>query len=121
MKKLLPASSTFRTSVGNIPNGPEFVRAAFHNMRGYHGDCQIRLALDSPLSRPIYRVEFFIHDEINGEEVAFPQPAAAFQGTKHRELTYDDAEARSAWSLVAMSYKDMKQLIGELRGLLPPP
>lgn len=118
-KKLLPLDATLRLLARDLKDPHEFVRAVYANMAGHQHDCQVRLALDTRASFPDYQVEFFIYGDVDGEEVAFPQTAAVFNGRNHQEVTYDGTELARPWSLKAMTHPEIRQLHGELRGILP--
>lgn len=118
MKKQLPRDATLRSIVGELKHQREFVRSVFANMAGHMQDCQVRLALDTGTRSPDYRVEFFIYDEIDGEEVAFPQTADIFSGGTHKAV--DLFETDRNWSTNALGHAEIKQLHGELLGRLQP-
>lgn len=118
MESLLPRDCTLRSLAHQMSAPVEFVRAVFANMAGYQQDCQARLALNCKAARPDYQIEFLIYDEIDGEEVIIPQTAAVFIGSKHIEPTYDDATLDRPWSSHAMTWLEVRQLLGELRGLI---
>ncbi|MDW9358925.1 hypothetical protein [Sinorhizobium meliloti] len=118
MKAPLPADCTLWSLKGNLKDPKEFVRQVLGNMTGHQRDCQIRLALDCPALYPDYQVEFFIYDDVEGEEIAFAQTAAVFKGRGHREVTYDGTELNRPWSSKTMTFLEVQQLLGELRGIL---
>ncbi|MGO7531701.1 hypothetical protein [Rhizobium leguminosarum] len=114
MKKLLPQDSTLRTLNDVIRSPENFARDVLGNMVGFQRDCQVRLALNSAAKAPDYAVEFLIYDDIDGEEVAFPQTAGVYLGRGHRAVTYDGTVLDRPWSQTAMKYTEVQQLIGEL-------
>jgi hypothetical protein len=114
VKRLLPATSTLATLAAEINNAENFARDVLGNMTGHKRDCQVRLALNSAAKAPDYAVEFLIYDDIDGEEVAFPQTAGVYLGRGHRAVTYDGTVLDRPWSQTAMKYTEVQQLIGEL-------
>ncbi|MGO7269816.1 hypothetical protein ACCS56_17585 [Rhizobium ruizarguesonis] len=116
MKRLLPATSTLATLAAEINNAENFARDVLGNMTGHKRDCQVRLALDTTVKWPDYRIEFFIYDDIDGEEVAFPQTAGIYRGRGHRAVPYDGKEHDRPWSHAAMRFAEVQQLIGKLMG-----
>ncbi|RVQ04150.1 hypothetical protein [Sinorhizobium meliloti] len=115
MKPPLPADCTLWSLRGSLKDPKEFVRQVLGNMTGHQRDCQVRLALDSKPSGPDYRIEFFIYDTIEGEQVAFPQTAAIFKGRAHTETLYDGTELDRPWSAEAMTFQEVQHLLGQLR------
>lgn len=120
MKGLLPSDCTFRSISGELKGATEFVRSAFHNMTGCNQDCQVRIALDSNVRFPDYRLEMLIEDEEGGETIVHAQPIAVFSGRNHKGTLSDADNLSRPWSSAAMTYAEVQRLLGELRGILSP-
>ncbi|MBX5175329.1 hypothetical protein HJB77_03335 [Rhizobium lentis] len=120
MKPLLSSDSTIRSVKTELKDAMEYVRSAFGNMAGYHKDCQIRLALDSSPRFPDYLVEMLFYDDEDGQEIVRAQTMAVFSGRTHKGELLDDKNISRPWSSQAMSYLEVRTLVGELRGILPP-
>ena len=120
-KNHLPIGSTLASAAENCRKPTEFVRSVFANMAGYHKDSQVRLALDSNPRFPDYLIEMLFSDEEEGESVLHAQSIAVFSGKDHVGALTDEINIRRPWSSEAMSYTDVRQLLGRLRGILPSP
>lgn len=120
-KRLLPADCRLASAVENLRNPTEFVRAVLANMAGYHKDCQLRIALDSNPRCPDYLIEMLFDDEEDGEVVVHSQSIATFSGKDHVGTLTDGPRLRRPWSSHAMSYSEVQQLLGHLRGMIPHP
>lgn len=114
---MMPQTVTVRDVAQTVADPAEYVRRVFDNMRGYHRDCQVRLAVDRQVKQPDYLVELLIYDEEDGIEVAVPQAMAVFSGRTH---TGEDAWGQNkvrTWSTEAMNWSEVQVLLGELRGI----
>ncbi len=120
MKGQLPSDCTFRSISGELKDATEFVRSAFHNMTGCNQDCQVRIALDSNMRFPDYRLEMLFEDEEDGETIIHAQPIAVFSGRNHKGTLSDAGNLSRPWSSAVMSYKQVQRMLGELRGILSP-
>lgn len=94
----------------------EFVRRVLDNMTGYHQECQVRLVIDSAPARPDYGVEMLFEDEVDGERVDIPQPMTVVPGRTHAAVLAIDVPESGHWSSEAMTFAEVQQLLGELRG-----
>ncbi|MCV3737922.1 hypothetical protein OCK02_17100 [Rhizobium sp. TRM96647] len=118
-RKLLAADCDLETIAGSLRDAVEFVRSVFANMAGYSKDCQVRIALDSNPRCPDYLIEMLFHDEEGGHAIVHAQAIAVFSGKNHVGALADDANIRRTWSSSAMTYSNVQQLLGRLRGVLP--
>ncbi len=121
MKQLLPSDCDFRSISDELKNPTEFVRAALGNMAGCSQECQVRIALDSNVRFPDYRLEMLFEDGDGGETIIHAQSIAVFSGRKHEGTLSDASNLSRPWSSAAMTYAQIQQLLGELRGILSPP
>lgn len=115
MAMALPRDCTLRTIASELKAPTEFVRLVLRNMTGLQRDCQVRLLLTSNIRYPDYQIEDFIYDVDDGEERRIPVEAKIVRGRNHTELDYENEAIPTEWSLQAMHYREVQQLLGELR------
>nr|CAD6611373.1 hypothetical protein RKHAN_02390 [Rhizobium sp. Khangiran2] len=104
----------------------EYVRAVFHNVhefRKQHGSGFVRIGITGRGKAPHYRIEpdfelgGFLDDIIEGGE-AVAKHYSAFDGRSHTRLEWGMDELRNEhWSQGKMSYEEIRDLLGYLRGI----
>lgn len=106
---------TINDVVASLKDPVEYVRRVFDNMRGYHRDCQVRLALDRKSNPPDYIIDMLIYDEIDGQEAIIPQSIAVFSGRTHNCEEDPEKNMNRLWSETAMTWIEVQALLGKLR------
>lgn len=119
MKTAIPADATLRTLAGTLVRSVDFVRSVLENMTGYYQDCQVRAACNSDPRRPDYLLEMLFFDQEDGAEVVHRQSVTVFQGKTQKGACSMDDRAERVWSDSAMSFREVQQLLGDLRGVDP--
>lgn len=134
----LPQNVTIREIVGALHDPVEYVRQVFGNMMKVkharheciqqHDEPVVRIGVTGQGAYPHYRVDpsadqlevleaYEEYDE--GKENDYREYYfRAFHGRSHKELTWGIMELRGdSWSTGHMTLKEIRELLGELRGL----
>ncbi|MGO7837671.1 hypothetical protein ELG83_30240 (plasmid) [Rhizobium leguminosarum] len=114
-QKPLPNYSTLRSLANGIKDPEEFVRRVLANMQGLKRDCAIRVDIASQAKNPGYYLFDFIYDMEDGLEVQHEILMGRFDGKTHRSVEIDDLGSQVNSSTNSMHYREVQQLLGELR------
>jgi len=119
-------NATIRDVLGTLSNPVEYVRGVFqnlHEMRRENRRVVVRIGSQGYGSAPHYRVD----EQTQREKLFSPGevepayiPLAAFRGSGHKPLvaTGDEDILRDEhWSTASSSYEELRELLGEVRGV----
>ena len=116
----LAANATIADIITKLDNPVEYVRSVLGNMldcNKEHGEAFVRIGTTGRGIVPHYRVEPKLNIDVFENDDLWAAHFVAFHGRNHKRLDWGLRELRvENWSRGNMSYKEVQNLLGTLRG-----
>lgn len=118
----LPDGITLADLVCTLDNAENYLRMAFGNMhevRKEHGEVVLRVGRSGTGQKPHYLIDVASLKRVLGEEKVSFLSVASFRGDNHKPYTPEGEEADilrdESWSTGAMTYEEIRTLLGQIR------
>jgi len=114
---------TIRDIIGTLANAEEYVRQVLGNMAAFRKDAaepMIRIGVTGDGIVPYYRIEPFQSRETDHALQGlseYIEHMKVFNGRSHRKMEWTAFDIQGGnWSSGYMTFKEVQQLLGDLRG-----